>query len=501
MPWLLLARPYDEAIGATRSLYFSDLGFVTEPSDTPANTYWERRIEVPLVVRQALFEGSAVGGRSEIGFGTIVLANGDGKLDPLGDYDWDGRLIEVRYSAKKRPVLADFEVIFSGTAERALVGDEVEIEIRDLQVLLDEPVQPNRFAGTGGAEGPAEYKDRRKPLLLATRRQFVPLLLDDANLVWCYHDGPVGGPLVVLDGGVPLPFHADYSDYASLIAATIPFGYYATCNALGLIRLGARPSQVLTIDAEGAKPAGSVLKTFADIAEFAITRATSLTSADFAAGTVAALNAIAPQTLGAWLDGSQDTTIRELLDNLAESIGAYYGFDDSRKIVLGRLDAPAATPDFIFTERDIFTLEPLRGERRLKAQTVGWGQRLRPLEELEIFGDVTGTARTALMEAWRQETYTDAAVAAASLLAREERLDSAFDSAPDAQAEAQRLVGLYGPRRLPLRAEVPLVPGVRPGMTVKLIDSRYGLASGKAFRVLRLERDAGRERLMLEVWG
>jgi hypothetical protein len=501
MPWLLRAQPYDEALPGIRTLYFSDVGFTTEPADSPANTYWQRRIQVPLTARLALFAGTATGGRSDVSFGAVVLANDDGALDGLADYDWDGRLVEVLYTPNPRPVLADFAVVFSGAAERLLPGDDLEIEVRDLQVLLDEPLQPARFAGTGGAEGPAEFKDRRKPTLFGVRRQFTPLLLDAANLVWCYHSGPVGGPLAVRDAGVALPVAANYATYAALIAAAIPAGQYATCNALGLLRLNAPPAGALTIDAEGAKPGASVLVTFADITQHAITRATSLTTGDFATGTVAALNAIAGQTLGHWDDGGNDTTLREVLDTLADSIGAFYGFDDARKIVLGRLDAPAVTPDAILTARDIDALRPLPAERRLKTMTVGWGQRVNPLRDEDIAGSVTGTARTALIEPWRQERHTDAAVATASLLAREERLDSAMDTSAAALAEAQRRVALYGPRRRAFDVEAVLVPGLRPGMTVEIRDARFGLAAGARFRLLRIERDAAREGMVLEVWG
>ncbi|MBX9749270.1 MAG: hypothetical protein K5Q68_06600, partial [Roseococcus sp.] len=189
MPWLLFAQPYDEAITGLRSLYFSDLGFVTTPTEAPANTYWDRRIEVPLVVEQSLFSGSDAGGRSEISIGQITLANDDGALDALAGYDWDGRLIEVRFSALANPVLADFAVVFSGTAERLVPGDEIAIEVRDLQILLDEPYQPARFLGTGGVEGPAEFKDRRKPRVMGVVRQFTPLLLNEPAQVWCFGDG------------------------------------------------------------------------------------------------------------------------------------------------------------------------------------------------------------------------------------------------------------------------------------------------------------------------
>jgi hypothetical protein len=501
MPWLLFAQPYDEAITGVRSLYFSDVGFVTTPAESPANTYWDRRIEVPLVVEQSLFAGADAGGRSEISVGQITLANEDGALDALAGYDWDGRLIELRFSALANPALADFAVAFSGTAERLVPGDEIAIEVRDLQILLDEPYQPARFAGTGGAEGPAELKDRRKPRVMGVVRQFTPLLLNEPAQVWCFGDGPVGGPLEVRDAGVLLTAGADFASYAALTAATIGAGTYGTCNALGLLRLAVPPSGVLTIDAEGAKPAGTVLKRFADIAVHVVDTATTLAPGDFATGTVAALNALCPQTLGHWYDGSADLTVRGVLDDLAESIGAFYGFDDSRKIVLGRLDAPAATADFAFGELDLIELRPLPAERRLKAQIVRWGRRLRPLQDQDIAGAITGSARQALIEEWRQERDASATVAAASLLAREESLDSAFDLGSDAQAEAQRRIALYGPRRDAFEAVVELVAGLRPGVTVQISDPRFGLAAGRRFRVMRVERRAADREVTMEVWG
>jgi hypothetical protein len=501
MPWLLLAQPYDEAITGVRSLYFSDLGFVSTPAESPADTYWDRRIEVPLVVEQSLFSSADAGGRSEISFGQITLANDDGALDALAGYDWDGRLIEVRYSALANPALADFAVVFSGTAERLVPGDEIAIEVRDLQILLDEPYQPARFLGTGGVEGPAEFKDRRKPRLMGVARQFTPLLLNEPAQVWCYGDGPVGGPLVVRDAGVALTAGADFASYAALTAATITAGTYGTCHALGLIRLGVAPTGVLTIDAEGAKPSGTVLYRFADIAVHVVDTATTLAPGDFATGTVAALNALCPQTLGYWYDGGSDLTVRSVLDELAQSVGAFYGFDDARKIVLGRLDAPAISPDFSFTDRDLIELRPLPAERRLKAQVVRWGRRVRPLQDQDIAGSVTGAARQALIEEWRQERHTSATVAAASLLAREETLDSGFDASGDALAEAVRRVDLYGPRRGGFEAVVEFVAGLRPGMTVQITDPRFGLAAGRRFRVMQVERRAADEEITMELWG
>lgn len=501
MPWLLLAQPYDAAIAGTRSLYFSDVGFTTQPSDTPANVYWNRRIETPLTLQMSLYAGGDAAGRSDISVGEITLANDDGKLDVLANYDWDGRFIEVRYTAKEKPILSDFGVVFAGTAEQIVLGDLITVEVRDLQILFDEPYQPNRFAGTGGAEGPAEFKDRRKPRLMGVRRQFVPVLLDQASWTFCYNDGPVGGPLEVRDAGVILTSAGDFASYAALTAASIPAGQYGSCNALGLVRTGVAPTGVLTMDAEGAKPSGTVLKKFGEMAVHIVDVATPLGSSDFDAGALTAINTLCPQPLGFWYDGGSEITVRAVLDKLAESPGIFYGFDDARKIVMGRLDAPAVTAAFTFRERDLLSLTPRRIERRLKTQVVRYAQRERPLGDQEIAGAVTGAARTALIEEWRQEKHASAAVAAESLLAREETLDSCFDQSADALAEAQRRVALHGPKRFGFDVETPFIAGVRPGMTVEIRDSRFGLSGGRKMRVMSVTRRAADGILAMELWG
>jgi hypothetical protein len=581
MPWLLRAEPWDPAAGALRSIYYSDVGFVSAPVDAPADTYWERRIDVSYAVRASLFTGSDVGGEGEVSYGTITLANGDGALDGLADLDWDGRLVEIRHTLRERPVWSDFTIVFSGTCENLVPGDALTIELRDRKALLDEPLQPAKWAGTGGAEGPEAYKDRRRPRSLGVLRQIEPLWVDEANLLLCYGDGPCGGVLALHDQGMRLVAGPDYPTREALLAANLAGWGYGTCDALGLVRLQASPVRPVTAEvlgitrgsavtaaslpltvptvpgrryvlralvtraagtlnlaaggtalgapvaasgrvvlpfvatgtstaltATGSVWSGSVaavsmiewLGRFADLAQASITAATSLTAADFAAGTVEALNDQAGQVLGLWYDGGGETTVRQVIDQLAEGVGAWWGFDPLGQLRMGRFDAPG-TPALTFTDRDLLGLRPRQVDRRLKTQTIGYGRRWRPLTESEIAGLVVGDARTELRTEWRTEAASDAAVAAASLLAREERMDTPLDDKAAAQAEAQRRLGLFGPRRAGFEAVVPLDPTLRVGLTVRLIDARYGLAAGRDFVVMDLASDAGREEHTLTLWG
>lgn len=505
MAWLLRATPYDPDISAERTVYFSDIGLMTTPSDTPADTYWDRRLDTPFQVRTTLYAGSSVGGRSDASFGNITLENADGNLDYLAGYDWDGRLVEVRWTSVANPVLADFEVVFSGTAERLILGDTLEIELRDLAVLLDKPYQPAKYLGTGtddgGEEGPPSYKDRRKPLLVGVCRQFSPVPLQFKKHIYAYGTGQSGNILAVKDNGFTLTAGMDYANYSLLDAAVVPQGTYASCKAQSLIKMGGLPAGVVTMDAEGVAPSGTALKTFADIAHWVIDTSTDLGSSDFASGTVAAMNSLCPQTLGFWFDGSGGETVQNVLDFLASSIGATYGFNDERKIVFGRLDEPKEVADFEFTDRDLFRIVPLAVAKRLKSQNVKYRRYWRPLSQSEVVGTITGTAKEDLTRQWREVTRDDAAVAASSLLSREEKLETALDLESEAAAEAQRRIDLFGARRRAFAATVPFTPGLTAGMTVRISSSKSGLSSGANFVVIMADRDSITETHDIEVWG
>lgn len=499
MPWLVKATPYDQNVSSERTLYFSDIGFTTKPSDTPADTYWMRRLEAPLEARMSMFSDSFIGGRSQLTLGAITLANQDGGLDELADYDWGGRAVEVRWTDKERPGFSDFVVIVTGTAERFINGDEVTIELRDRQVDFDKPYQAAVFQGTGGIEGPAELKGRRKPRLLGRRNRFTPVLINQAKLIYAYGSGPSGGLWEARDGGMPLGLGADYPSYAALEAATVAPGEVATCDALSLLRLGDQLGSVLTISADGVVVSTNVVRTFADMLQYIVTEDAGFTA--FAPSAVANMNALAPQQLGHWYDGSNEITIRAVLDALAQSPLAYYFINSTGLLEMGRFNGPSLTPDFIFTVNDIIQIEPLPTARRLKRQTMRYNHSDRPLTDAEVLGNVQGESRRLAMQEYESAEYESASVSSSALLAVEEFLDSAFILFTDAQAEAQRRVDLFGGLRKAFRVVIPLVNGLRVGHTVRLEHPRYGLSFGWNFVVLAVDPSAAAQTHTIEVWG
>jgi hypothetical protein len=501
MPWLVKCTPYDPAIPGERSVYLSDTGFTSTPSDSPADTYWEKRLDVPLEVRSSLFEGSAIGGRTEITYGAVTIANNDGVFDVFGTYDWGGRRIEIYWTQVSRPVFNDFALIFSGTLERCILGDVISFDIRDTQVLLDQPFQIATFAGTGGVEGPTELKGRRKPRLLGYARQFEPILINAALLIYSYGSTQSGGVISASDGGLALTAGTNHADYATLAAATVAPGAYHTCNALSLVRLGASLGSILTLEADGVQVGGTVLRKFADIMQYVADTDTTLSASDFATGTVTAANTAMPQSLGYWYDGTSDPTIRNVLDFMAQSVLAYYSIDISGKIVIGRFESPTGAASYEFTSRDLFSIEPTPADRRLKRQVFNFNRRHRPLTTSESVASLSDTVREALAREWEQIEYLDSAVATSALLATDETLDTAFVSSAEATTEATRRVNLFGPIRQTFRISVPLVAGVRVGQIVNITYNRYNLNAGKKFVILLADPDSTEETIEMDIWG
>lgn len=504
MPYLMRAEPYDASLGAVRPLYFSDIGFTSEPADSPSNTYFVRRIETPLQVRRSLFDGTAVGGYSETSFGNATLANDDGALDWLADLDWDGRLVEILYTPKERPTLADFGVLFSGAAEQLVLGDELEIQLRDLLVRLDVPASRGQFGGTGGIDGTAELKGRDKPWLIGRRRQIEPVLIDANNNVYMVDPLGYSALLAARDMGVAYPpAVGDYASYAALLAAPLTGTAVATSKAAGLIRLGQKPAGRFTVDADGVTVSGAWIYRFADLVRHVVTSMTTVTGASLLDASFAAFNARQPAVLGYWCDGSSVPKVRDVVDQLADSVGAFWGFGEDRLLSLGRYDGPAGAADFAFGERDIIDLTPRSVARRMKSLKLGY----RPFGVTFTASDLDQVNVTAADAEAFQNDYrwtavaTNAASAAASLLASEDEGKTLFDAEADAIAERNRRLGLYAAKRKAFDVTVPMTPGLTVGHTAGLTDPRYGLAAGWHGLVLEIERDANDETMKLTVLG
>lgn len=181
---------YDPAIPGTRTLrYSSGQGHVTGPAESPASTFYDPRMKQPALVKRDLFQSGTTQGRSRVGYGDLVLLNGDGALDELIEYGFDGRAITIREGRPGAAYPSGFSTVLVGTMEQAEFSvSEVRIKLRDRQFEMQKPLQPTKYAGSNappaGLEGVTDIKGKPKPVLYGSVSNVPAVLVNTSKLIF-----------------------------------------------------------------------------------------------------------------------------------------------------------------------------------------------------------------------------------------------------------------------------------------------------------------------------
>lgn len=216
---------YDVTAGATTTLYYSSgLGFVSNPSSTPADTYFDARMKQPVTITRTMFANNTTRGPSQVGVGSLILNNEDGELDVLADYAFDGRTISVYRGDSTATYPSGFELVWAGTMEDAnFEGSDIRIKLRDVQADLDTLVQTDHYDGDNalpaGLEGGPELEGTPKPVAFGLVRNIAPPMVNTSKLIYQVHDSAVNSIDMVFDSGVPIIPQGAFS------SRTIPSGF------------------------------------------------------------------------------------------------------------------------------------------------------------------------------------------------------------------------------------------------------------------------------------
>lgn len=285
-------------------------------------TWWPAIVTLPKL-RYDFFDGAFGGGITTPTGQITVQVDTVPTLPGLAMHDarfrlWKGTLGDA-FSA--------YTLLFDGRVQdQPTVADGVaSINFAVDDRWLDEPLLAT-YAGTGGAEGPAELKGQVKQLLLGTPRFVEGTLVDIVNSVFQLSAyGAIEGFDQAFDRlsrfGAPV---ANAASLAALIALDIAPGAWATCLAGGYARFGAPPVGPVTFHVRGDAAAtlgssfaarvrspGGLIGRIAQIAG-AVSRV-SLPS-------LAALNSACPYFLSVVVD--EQTTPRDLILRIASSVNA-----------------------------------------------------------------------------------------------------------------------------------------------------------------------------------
>jgi hypothetical protein len=494
--------------------------FATGPTDSSPNTSFYGDLEKPLRYHRSIIDGSKIGGMAS-GYGELIIGNAGGAYDAYAN-TLDGAHVIVRYG-QRNSSFDSFITLYDGLVDGVATADEetLTLHVYDDNKRLEIPAQPNLYGGTGGIDGDANVKGKRKPIMLGLPRNVSAPLIDAANLVYQFHDGASSFVSFVYDRALAIPSNADYTTYAALIAATVPPGYYSTCLALGLIRLGAKPDGTVTVTAlgavnnglvAGAGAVGANITDTASLIHYLITISGANIVVDF--GSVIATKAAQPASIGYWIGPDDNKTLRRVIDDLTYGILGWAGFRRDRTFDMGLIALPTDSPLASYTGdgtgEDFFTLRQLPLPSVMSPPPYWF--RAAYSNNFTIQADVDATI-DALTQTLRKDPYsiastTNVALSAAILAAHPQAQNpdvwpSWFVYSANAVAFCDATLTLFGGAARSLFEVTVQATAYSLNLSnpIQVADTRYGLSGGKALALMSIDDNTADQEAIVQGIG
>lgn len=341
-------QPLDTTAGTRKTLRASS---ANDPAVTGLNgVIWRPAISEEASIGIRLFKGDFDGEASPTG-GTISI-----QIDQwlhieanVRKFLWAGAPVKMYagVSGQAWPWTTVFDGLVDGfTAEKNTIKLQCKVNTEP----FDADVLTLKYAGTGGAEGGTDLKDKVKPFLLGRCFNVEPVLINSVDNVFQFSGyGAIQAINVLYERGSDFgPSMGNYTTYANLVAATIPPGQWATCLAQGMVRLGAPAYGVITADVDGDNVGGWWRKTGEIIQRVASNSAVSgslIESASFTALDTALAGLSNQGRIGVYIDAQE--TVLDFASRLAAPCNAQVGVSLAGKLFVGRIaiGSPTITLD------------------------------------------------------------------------------------------------------------------------------------------------------------
>jgi hypothetical protein len=337
LPWgaLSLSQP---SLFSTATIYASDVGYRTKSGEVggagDVQPYPPLLTEAFQMSRTANLDLTSAGAAAA--WGAIVLSNVDGRFDAYpSSWNADRRAFSILFGRKvldtTRGIFTDPSYAALKTYLRGMAGiwtldnSGLTIPLRDASYWLDAPMQTSLYLGTGTYEGPATLAGVPKPKARGGTAaspicNVSPVLIDAANLVYQYTDGP--GTVVNLYEGVAKTI-TFASDTTNLYSGTTPAGQYRTDNSRGLFQLGSVPASgyAITLDCTGSFPLAGVQTRLFQVVRYLMIEDLGLDPSNVDLAAFWDADAAYPYTAGWWWAPTAATASTEI-PRLLSSVGA-----------------------------------------------------------------------------------------------------------------------------------------------------------------------------------
>lgn len=463
----------------------SDFEVLSAPTDTPANTRFEGIIDAAGLSTVAAFNFWAWGGghAGQNGVATLALLDADGVLDGLAQADLAGVPVSVRMGDLHGAVAAADDIGRYVIDRMEILTDARKaLHLRDAHDDLDEPINPGVFLPSLPA-----LAWRTQPVLIGAVASAPVLGANSDGSVGWICDAPLASIAAVLDRGDPMEpgTWSLASDGQQILLEQPPVGPVVTdASSIG-------PNQ---------QPA-SLQRMLHEI--FSRVRKSAWSSAD-----AAAIDA-ATGYAGVGYYAGDAVTARRAIDAVLPSYGAGLWEDTDGTIRVARVVDPASVDELAFDlvgselELDL-TMKP--DDAPNLSRRMAYQPNARVLTSGELVTDLVDVPvwrRNELTSPWRGQVYSGRPLSPRYAHAdTAPPLVSCFWRAQDAQAEIDRVCGLYDRARafyfVTLR-DPALAP--KPGQVGRITYPRYGLQAGKQLLVRRVQRNPVTGDITMDLWG
>lgn len=286
--------------------------------------------------------------------------------------------------------------------------------------------------------------------------------------------------------------------------APIPGTYkYYLSSSGSYVRLGSAPAGLVTADVlHGANAAARTAGQ-----GFAAVMSKIGLGSDYSTSDVTTLDASRTDVIGFW-SGLQEWMANDVLDEMANSVEAWWGPDTSGSFRIQTGPATSGTPVLSIAEEDMTEpprLLPTNDEGNgLPAYrvVVRYRKNYAPQENDLAYG-VTDANRALYSTEWREEVVTTSSVQTAYTLAREIVVETLLATSASASSSATRRAAVYDSRHDILEFPVEYnadTDGIELGNVITVTHSRFGFSAGVSLAIIGLEPDRERKRLTIQGW-
>ena len=472
----------------TDPIRLADHDWLSAPTDTPANARFEGLIDpsgVTTIAQLGFWPWDAY--PAQAAAAQVRLLDADGLLDVAAQADLSGQAVEL-LQAPLEGALASATPVARYVVDKLTVDSDSRktLTLRDAHDDLDKTINPGTFADTVTG-----YAGQTQPLAIGAVFNAPVLLTGSDGSVGWLADAPQAVALL-RDRGDPMEagtYSMDAYDQQVLLVSP-PLG-----------PMTANLSSIASVDGE---PVPATLEqALRDVMRRAGISAWS--SADAAAIDTATGYA------GIGYYAAQQVDARQALAAILPSYGAWYWQDASGVLRISRIVDPAGLAvDFELDDVDLAEdLAPSTDTAAALSSRMSWRPNARPMRESEFVTDLVDVPHELRAQLSADYAGVVAAAGADTLPAEyrhaleAEPFPSRFWAEEDAQAEIDRVVGLYQAVRRFFNARLRGMPTLAPlpGQVCRLTYPRHGLEAGRKLLVRKVERNPVTGDLSLILWG